>query len=171
MSDLMVLAMTCDATRIITFMFGNALSFRSHPFLGIDGGHHDISHHAGDAGLIEQLAQIGVWEMEQLAYLLGRMNEVVDGSDGSTLLYNSAVFLSSDISDGNRHNHDDMPIILAGHGGGALAAGQHVAYPSGSRNDPKQKVANLLVTMLSAAGVSGTLGDSDGMLPDLLTQA
>jgi hypothetical protein len=170
MTDLTVLALTCDATRIVTFMLGNALSGRAHPFLGIEGGHHDISHHAGDANLIAELAQIGIWEMEQFAYLLNRMNEVPDGTDGSTLLTNSVVFLSSDISDGNRHNHDDLPVLLAGHGAGALAPGKHVAYPTGFR-DPKQKMSNLFVTMLSAAGVSATVGDSDGVLPDLLAQA
>lgn len=167
LSDLQVLALQCDATRVITFMFGNALSGQTHPFLGIDGGHHDISHHQGDANKIAQLAQIGQWEMEQLFYFLNRLKEIPDGADGtSNLLTNSAVFLSSDISDGNRHNHDDLPVILAGHGGGGLNPGRHIAYPNGFR-DPKEKMANLLVTMLEAAGVSALLGDSDGPLADL----
>ena len=166
MNDLIVLALSCDATRIVSFMFGNALSGRTHPFLGIDGGHHDISHHAGDAAKIAQLAQIGRWEVEQLAYLLTRLKETED-PNGQSLLFNSAVYLSSDISDGNRHNHDDIPVILAGQAGGALHPGRHIAYPN-SRNQPKEKMSNLLVTVLEAAGVAGaTLGDSTGPLADL----
>jgi hypothetical protein len=167
MLDLIVLALACDATRIVTFMFGNGLSNRTHPFLGIDGGHHDISHHAGDEAKIAQLAQIGRWEMEQFAYFLGRLKETGDVVEGQNVLFNSAIFLSSDISDGNRHNHDDLPVLLAGNAGGALHPGRHIAYPN-QRNQPKEKLANLLVTMLEAAGVSGaTLGDSTGPLVDL----
>jgi hypothetical protein len=167
MNDLMVLALTCDATRVITFMLGNGLSGRTYPFLGINGGHHDISHHSGDATKISQLAQIGIWEMEQLAYFLGQLKQVPDGTEGQNLLYNSAIFMSSDISDGNRHNHDDLPVVLAGHAGGALTPGRHVAYPTGFR-DPKEKMANLLVGMLEAAGIPGaTLGDSTGPLADI----
>jgi hypothetical protein len=165
MSDLMVLAMQCDATRIISFMLGNASSGQTYPNLGIAGGHHDISHHANDPTKLSQLASIGLWEMTQLAYLMNKMKSVTEGADGSSnLLYNSTIFFSSEISDGNRHNHDDMPIILAGHGGGALQPGKHVAFPT----NMKQKVANLLVTMLGTAGVANaTVGDSTGPLAGL----
>jgi hypothetical protein len=166
MMDLIALAFACDATRIVTLMFGNAVSGRTHGFLGINGGHHEISHHMNDPALISQLAKIGAWEMEQLGYLLGKLKAAPDG-EGQNLLYNSAVFCSSDISDGNRHNHDDMPIVLAGHAGGALHPGRHVQYPA-ERGMPKQKVSNLLVTMLEAAGVAGAqLGDSTGQLSEL----
>lgn len=166
MLDLIVLAFACDATRIVTLMFGNALSGRTHPFLDISGGHHDISHHGGDPALIAQLAKIGKWEMDQLGYFLGRLKETPDGVD-QNLLYNAAVFCSSDISDGNRHNHDDMPVILGGHGGGAFTPGRHVDYPRGPDVED-ERVANLLVTMLEAAGVEGAVvGDSTGPLADI----
>jgi hypothetical protein len=166
MLDLTTMALTCDATRIVTLMFGNALSNKTHPFLDITAGHHDISHHSSDAAKIAQLAKIGVWEMEQLAYFLTALKAVPDG-EGQNLLYNSAVFLSSDISDGNRHNHDDLPVILAGNAGGKLHPGQHLAFPTG-RNVVKEKLSNLLVTMLGAAGVAdATLGDSTGPLVNL----
>ncbi|HMJ57451.1 MAG TPA: DUF1552 domain-containing protein [Polyangiaceae bacterium] len=162
MSDLMVLAMQCDATRIISFMLGNAGSGQTYPNLGIAGGHHDISHHASDPTKLSQLASIGLWEMTQFAYLLNKMKSVPEGS--SNMLYNSTVFFSSEISDGNRHNHDDMPIILAGHGGGTLQPGKHVTFPASM----KQKVSNLLVTMLGTAGVANaTVGDSTGPLAGL----
>ena len=166
MTDLMVTALTCDATRVISFMFGNGLSNKTHPFLGISGGHHDISHHSGDAAKIAQLAQIGLWEMEQVAYFFGKLKAVTEG-DGQNLLQNSAIFVSSDISDGNRHNHDDLPVVLGGHGGGRLHPGQHIAFPN-TRNQPKEKMANLLVTMLQVAGVeNATVGDSTGPLANI----
>jgi hypothetical protein len=166
MLDLTTMALTCDATRVVTLMFGNGLSNKTHPFLDITGGHHDISHHSSDAAKIAQLAKIGIWEMQQLAYFLTALKAVPDG-EGQNLLYNSAVFLSSDISDGNRHNHDDLPVILAGNAGGKLHPGQHVAFPT-ERNAVKEKMSNLLVTMLEAAGVPGaTLGDSTGPLAGL----
>jgi Protein of unknown function (DUF1552) len=166
MMDLIALGFACDATRVVTLMIGNALSGRTHAFLGINSGHHEISHHMSDPALIAQLAKIGAWEMEQLGYLLGKLKAAPDG-EGQNLLYNSAVFCSSDISDGNRHNHDDMPIVLGGHAGGALHPGQHVAYTA-PKGMPKQKVSNLLVTMLEAAGVAGAqLGDSTAPLTEL----
>lgn len=168
MLDLVTLAFSCDATRIVTFMFGNAGSQRTHPFLDITAGHHDISHHMNDAAMIAQLAKIGAWEMEQLGYFLGKLKATPDSVEGQNLLYNSAVFCSSEISDGNRHNHDDMPIVLAGHAGGKLRPGQHVSYAVSDKSAPKQKVSNLLVTMLETAGVAGAqLGDSSGPLGEL----
>ena len=86
-----------------------------------------------------------------------------DVVEGQNVLHNSAIFCSSDISDGNRHNHDDMPIVLGGHGGGKLTPGQHISFTPKARTDPKQKVSNLLVTMLEAAGVTGAqFADSTG---------
>jgi hypothetical protein len=164
MSDLMVLAMQCDATRIISFMLGNAGSGQTYPNLGITAGHHDISHHASDPTKLSQLATIGLWEITQLAYLMNKMKAVTEGTDGSNMLHNSTIFFSSEISDGNRHNHDDMPVILAGHGGGALQPGKHVTFPASM----KQKVSNLLVTMLGTAGVANAaVGDSTGPLTGL----
>ncbi len=168
MLDLITLAFACDATRVATLMFGNAVSGRTHPFLDINGGHHDISHHQSDPNNIAMLAKIGVWEMDQLGYFIRKLKATPDSVEGQSVLFNSSVFCSSDISDGNRHNHDDMPIVLAGQAGGKLKSGQHFLYPAANRDDPKEKVANLLVTMLEAAGVEGAqLGDSTGTLTDL----
>jgi hypothetical protein len=124
------------------------------------------------------LLQIDTWEMQQIAYLLGKMKQVDEG--GQNLLYNSAVFVSSDVSDGDRHNHDDMPVLLAGHGGGSLSPGQHVWFPSAGGapltsgptppsppSMPREKVSNLLLTMIGTVGASGPLGDSTGPLRGL----
>ncbi len=167
MLDLIALAFACDATRIVSLMLGNAGSNRTHPFLGINGAHHEISHHRGDAAMIAQLATIGAWEIEQVGYLLGKLKALPDSVDGQNVLYNSAIFLSSEVSDGNRHNHDDMPIILAGHAGGALSPGRHITYTA-DQGAPKEKVSNLLVGMLAACGVpDAQLGDSTGPLMGL----
>lgn len=167
MFKLIELAFTCDATRIVTLMFGNGVSGRTHPFLGINGAHHNISHHGGNKSNLDQLAKIGAWEMDQLGKLMRQLKKAdpMDSTGQQSLLYNSAIFCSSDVSDGDSHNHDDKPIVLGGYGGGTLRAGQHVAYPVPA----KEKVANLLVTMAVAAGVpDAQLGDSTGALKELL---
>jgi Protein of unknown function (DUF1552) len=161
MSDLMIIAMQCDLTRVITFMLGNGGSGRTFPFLNVTGGHHQLSHHQSSQANFDALQKIDIWEMEQLFYFLDKMKSVAEG--GSNMLYNSVVFVSSEISDGDRHNHDDMPILVAGHGGGALMPGRHIVFAPAS----KLSVGNLLVTMNSTVGVTDPVGDSTGALPNL----
>ena len=181
MLDTMVLAFQCDATRVISFMLGNAVSLQTYPFLMANGapitrGHHDISHHNGDATSIAQLIAINTWTFQQIAYLLTKLKGVSDGAGDTNLLTNSAIFISSDVSDGNMHNHNDMPIILAGHGGGALKPGTHIRYgaevtaPSWKTKPPVSNVpvSNLLLTMQQTVGVTGVpVGDSTAILPEL----
>jgi hypothetical protein len=176
MCDLMVLAIQCDATRIITFQQGNSVCNQTYENLGISGGHHNISHHGGNQTNINQIIKINVWELQQLAYLLTKMKAIPDGTDGSNLLTNSVVFVSSDVSDGNRHNHNDMPVILAGHGGGMLKPGQHMRYgpevkaPSWSSLPPSSGVplANILLTTIATLGVTGvSVGNSTGLLTEV----
>ena len=76
---------------------------------------------------------------KQVRYFFDKLKALPDAADGQNVLFNSAVFVSSDVSDGNRHNHDDMPIVLGGHGGGKLNPGQHVTYTPKAKTDPKQK--------------------------------
>jgi hypothetical protein len=161
MTDLMVLAMQCDATRIVTFMLGNARSDRVYGNLGLTTGHHTISHHMSLPANLAMLQQIGTWELQQFAYFLGKMKAVTEGAQ--TMLYNSSVFFSSEISDGNRHNHDDMPVLFAGNGGGAFSPGKHVLYPP----DSHTKVSNLLTSMLASVGVNTKVGEATGTLPEL----
>ena len=90
--------------------------------------------------------------------LITRMSTVIEG-DGSTLLDNSLVLFSSEISDGDRHNHDDLPVLLAGRGGGVHNAGQHIVHPN------QTPVANLYLAMAQAAGATAAVhGDSTGIL-------
>jgi hypothetical protein len=157
MSDIMVLAMQCDFTRIITFMLGNAGHNRSFPWLGVTDQHHDISHHQNDPEKFAKLTTIDTWEVEQFAYLIGKMKQVVE-PDG-TLLDNSLVFFSSEISDGNAHNHDDLPVLLAGKGGGMVTSGRHIAYPN------RTPLANLFLSMLHSVGSTDTSFGADSTGP------
>jgi hypothetical protein len=160
MSDLMVLALQCDATRAITFMLGNAGSGRVYNFLGISGGHHEISHHGSDAAKQALLEKIDIWELTQFAYLLEKMQGVSEGE--GTLLDHCAVFFSSEIEDGNSHSHFNMPIVLAGRAGGALHPGRHIAFGSAKERDKQPSVGKLFVSILSALGMPVTKFGDDG---------
>jgi Protein of unknown function (DUF1552) len=154
MSDLMVLAFQCDVTRFATFMLGNAGSNRSYDFLGVSGGHHEISHHQGDAGKNASLTTIGTWEVEQFAYLLERMDAVDEG--GESMLDHSVVFYSSEIEDGDSHSHFNMPILLAGSGNGAFTPGRHQTFAN------RPSVGNLFVSILQAFGLPDTTFGDNG---------
>jgi len=155
MSDLMVLAFQCDLTRFQSFMLSNAGSGRVYDFLGISEGHHQISHHQSLQSNYDSLMTINLWEIEQLAYLIDKLKTTVD-PDGTPLLDNTVVFWSSEISDGNRHNHNDLPVIMAGNCGGAFDTGRHVRY-AGS-----PPIANLFISMLDAVGVQVNSFGQDG---------
>ncbi len=156
LTDLTVLALRCGLTRLVTFMLGNAGSNRSYGFIGAPGAHHEISHHQSLPLNIQKLTTIGAWEMERFAVLLAKMAAAEEGE--GTLLDNSLVMLGSEISDGDRHNHDDLPVLLAGRGGGAVTPGRHVVYD----NVP---LANLHIGMLEAFGVSVESFGIDGTQP------
>ncbi len=158
MIDLQVKALECDLTRVITFMLENGGSYRSFDFLGVTGAHHELSHHQSDPTKLEALSVIGTWQMQQFAYLLEQLDGIEE-SNGSTLLDNVLAYFSSEISDGDRHNHDDLPVLLAGLGGGYAPAGQHKRYSS------EQPVANLYIAMAEAAGVAMGPFGQDGTGP------
>ncbi len=158
MSDLTVLALQCDLTRLVTFMLENGGSYRSWDFLpGVVGAHHELSHHQGDPSKLEMLARINVFEIERLAYLAQRLQQTLE-PDGSSLLDQTALFFSSEISDGDWHNHDDLPVVMVGRGGGALRTGRHVDL--GSR-----PIADLYLTMLDAVGAPQPAFGVDGTRP------
>jgi hypothetical protein len=145
MTDLMVLAFQCDRTRVLSFMMGNAGSNRSYDFLGVSGAHHEISHHQNLEENFTKLTVINTWEVAQFASLLMKMAAVQEGE--GTLLDNSLVFFSSEVADGNSHAHTNMPVLLAGRGGGVHSPGRHIDVP-GSR-----PTADLFLSMMHAAGV------------------
>ncbi len=156
MCDLMVLAFQCDLTRVATFMLGNGRSDRVYDFLGLTSGHHTYSHHQHVPENLAALAKIDRWEMEQFSYLVQRMKSVREGE--GTLLDNSLVYFGSEVADGNSHGHSDMPVVLAGRGGGAVTPGRHLRYGG-------KPIANLFISMLQSVGVDvDSLGD-DGTGP------
>jgi len=157
MTDLTVTALTCNLTRVVTFMLANAGTGRSYSFVdaSIVGGHHDLSHHMDDPENFRQLEIIDRWEVAQLARLLEKL-EASRESDGTSTLDHSLVFMSSEISDGNSHSHDDLPVLLAGKAGGAVSPGRHLAAPRGT------PIANLYMGMLAAVGAPVDRFGDDG---------
>ncbi|MCA9685834.1 MAG: DUF1552 domain-containing protein, partial [Myxococcales bacterium] len=132
MAEIMVLALRCDLTRSLSFMLGNSASTRAYPQLGVTRSHHDLSHHAGAGDKIADLLKIEAWEIEQLAYLLQRLAETPDGDGEHSLLDNSLVLFSSELSDGSSHSHTQLPVLLAGGCGGAVETGRHVVHEAGT---------------------------------------
>lgn len=108
MADIITTAFQCDLTRVASFMLSNAGSGRRYSFLGIPDGHHDLSHHQSLQANYDKLTTIGNWEIQQFAYLLKKLKATEDGP-GKNLLDSTSLFMSSEITDGNRHNHDDRP--------------------------------------------------------------
>jgi hypothetical protein len=160
MGDMLVLAFQADLTRIATFMLANEGSNRPYKLIGISEGHHDLSHHERNPEKQDKIRQINRFHAEQVAYILEKMQAIKEG-DG-TLLDNSMVVYGGGISDGNRHNHDDLPILVAGKGGGTIKTGRHVRH---TQNTP---LNNLYLSMLDRMGIPGeTLGDGTGPLPGL----
>jgi hypothetical protein len=160
MGDLLVLAFQADLTRIATFVFANDGSNRSYRAVGVPEGHHDVSHHGGDLDRQARIRRINRFHVEQLAYLLGKLRAIPEGN--GTLLDHCMIVYGSGISDGDRHNHDDLPILLCGKGGGTLKAGRHVRCP---RETP---LTNLWLSLLDRMGVPvDAFGDSTGRLAEL----
>lgn len=158
MADMVVLAFRTDSTRIATLMLAHDGSNRAFPEIGVGDGHHSISHHQDDPEKLEKIARIDRFYAEQLAYLLGRLHDVRE-ADGRSLLDHSMLVYASGLSDGNRHRHDDLPVILAGRAGGRLRPGRHL------RLGGEQPMSNLFLTMLDLMGATqSSFGDSTGPL-------
>ena len=161
MLDMLVLAFQTDQTRIATMVFANEGSNKPYRWIDIPDGHHNLSHHQGNAEKLEKIARINRYHIEQLAYFLGRLSEIREG-DGS-LLDHSMIVYGSGIGDGNRHNHDELPILLAGGGCGTLKGGRHLRYPE------QTPLNNLYLSMLERMDHPvDDLGDSTGRLDQLI---
>jgi len=160
MADLLVLAFQADITRVSTFVLANEGSNRPYPFIKVSEGHHDLSHHGNDATKKAKIRDINRFHVQQLAYLLTKLKGTPEG-DG-TLLDHCMIAYGSGNSDGNAHNHEDLPILLAGGGGGTIKTGRHIRY---AKETP---LNNLWLSMLDRISVKmDSLGDSTGTLPGL----
>ena len=160
MFDLQVVAFQTDLTRISTFMLGREGSNRTYREIGVPYAHHGLTHHQGDEEKIRQISSINRFHMEQFAYFLERLDSIEEG-DG-TLLDHSMLVYGSGLADGNKHTHHDLPVLVAGRGGGALHPGRHVRYPE------ETPMTNLYLSLLDIMGVRPeSVGDSHGKLEHL----
>jgi hypothetical protein len=154
MIDLQVLASQADLTRVGTLMIGREVSGRSYPELGVPDAHHPLSHHGNDPEKMAKLTRINTLHMAQVAYYLKRMSETKEG-DG-TLLDHTVLLAGASLGDPNRHEHFNLPTILAG---GLVRGNRHLALPAGT------PMTNLLLTLMDRLGVKQErLGDSTGRL-------
>jgi hypothetical protein len=160
MCDLMVLAFQADITRVCTFMFAREGSEQRYRMIGISEGHHEMTHHRGNPVLIEKIRKINTYHIELFSYLIGKLKSIPEGE--GTLLDNCMIAYGSGNGDGNRHTHHDLPILLAGRGGGSLKTGRHIRYPK------ETPLNNLWLAMLDRMGTRvEKLGDSTGLLEGL----
>lgn len=160
MYDVMALAFQTDSTRVATFIVAHDGSNRPYPTIGIRDGHHDLSHHREDADKKNKLAQINRYHTAQFARFLDRLKAIPEG-DG-TLLDNCMIQYGSALSNGDKHSPENLPILVAGHGGGRIATGRHV------RVEEKTPMTNLYRSMLGAAEVrTEKIGDSTGKIDEV----
>lgn len=132
MLDLIVLALQTNTTRVATFMMAHGFSRQNFTFLeGVNGDHHSISHHKENPELTEPYTIVSQWYVTQLVYLMQRMQAVAE-PDGRTLLDNTMILYGSALKNGNGHTTRNLPILLAGRGGGSLHPGRHITLPEGT---------------------------------------
>ena len=157
MMDMIALAIRTDASRVLTFMMANEGSNRGYPEIGAPESHHELSHHGKSAEKQEKLQKINTFHIQQLAYLADQLAGVQEGN--GTLLDNCMIVYGSGISDGDRHNHDDLPILMLGTAGGRVKKPGHWCFPE---NTP---LCNLYLWMLHQVGVKADrFGDSTDLL-------
>ena len=161
MLDIMALAFWSDATRVITYMFGNAASGRNFSFLpGVQGSHHQISHHQNLAGALEEYRKINEYYVSLYAYFLEKLRCIPDGE--SNLLDNSMIMFTSGLRDGNSHSPRNLPVIVGGKAGGKLRTGQNLQFPK------ETPLANLYLSMAHVMDMRlSDFADSSGELCEL----
>ncbi|HSG72646.1 MAG TPA: DUF1552 domain-containing protein, partial [Planctomycetaceae bacterium] len=160
MFDILTVGFQTDATRIATFMLGNAGSNRSYPMVGVGDGHHNLSHHQNNEEMIAKIRKIDRFLIEQYGYFLDKLKETPEGE--GTLLDNCMIVYGSGLSDANRHRHNDLPLILAGRGGGTITTGRHIQY------EVETPMNNLFLSMCDRVGARiDSIGDSTSRLDEL----
>jgi hypothetical protein len=161
MLDIIALAFWSDATRVTTFMLGNAASNRNFSFIpGVQGSHHQISHHQNHAGEMEQYRKINEFYVAQFAYFLDKLKSIPDGE--GNLLDNSMIMFTSGLRDGNSHSSKNIPVIVAGKAGGKLKTGQNLQFKQ------ETPLSNLYLSMASVLGMRmSQFADSTGELSEI----
>jgi hypothetical protein len=157
MFDLMTAALQADATRILTFMLAREGSGRTYREIGVPDAHHPLTHHRGSEEMIAKVRRINRYHIELFAGWIRKLAATPEA--GGSLLDNLMIVYGSGLSDGNRHHHHDLPVLLAGH---VFKPGRHVAYPV------ETPMTNLFLTILERMGVKPeAIGDSNGRLEHL----
>jgi hypothetical protein len=157
MWDLLVLAYRAEITRIGTMMYARDTSGATYPASSVRDGFHTASHHSNVRANMDKFALINRYHVQVLAYLLEKMRAIPDG-DGN-LLDHAAVLYGSSMSNGNQHDHDPLPIVVAGGVSGQLKGGRHLSFPAHT------PMSNLMLTLLDKMGVhQEKFGDSTAML-------
>jgi hypothetical protein len=160
MYDLIALAFQADVTRVVTFVLANEGSNKTYPMVGVTEAHHELSHHDNKPEKKAKIRDINKFHTGQLARFLEKLKGIEEG-DG-TLLDHAMIAYGSGNSDGNAHNHDDLPILVAGGGCGTLRTGRHVRYPK------ETPLNNLWLSMLDRMALKvPNLGDGTGRLSGL----
>jgi len=156
MFDLLAMSFETDSTRVATLLLAGDGSNRNFNQIGIAEGHHYCSHHRNDKDLVDKIGRIDRYYMDHFAKFLKRLDAKKD-IDGQSILHNSMIVYGGGNSDGNRHTHDNLPVILAGAGGGTLNAGRYAQLGG-------KPMSNLFLSMTDRMGVSGVerIGDSSG---------
>jgi hypothetical protein len=157
MMDMIALAVRTDSTRILTFMMANEGSNRGYPEIGAPESHHELSHHGKSPEKQAKIQKINHFHVQQLAYLADQLASVEEAGD--TLLGRSIIVYGSGISDGDRHNHDDLPVLVLGRAGERIKKVGHWKFP---QNTP---MCNLYLWMLHQVGVKADrFGDSTDLV-------
>lgn len=167
MHTLMAIAFQCDVTRVISFMLGDAQNQRDMSFvpdikaLGGEATDHTISHHMNMGTRLQKFRAAVLWKMGQIATFLTKLKTLTD-ADGQPLLANTLVLISSELSDGNLHNHDNYPMLVAGQLGGLVTTDRHVQYPVLTDYTMQKTFGDFYVTLLGLYGVNVKTYGDDG---------
>jgi hypothetical protein len=157
MFDLQVLAYRSDLTRVITFSMAREKSERAYREIGLEEGHHALTHHGNDPAMVGKCVQIEQYQSKVFSYFLEKMQSTPDG-DG-TLLDHTVILYAGSLGDGNGHSQQNLPVLLLGGAGGRLKGGRHVRYPQDT------PLTNLFLSMLDMVDIPlEKFGDSTGEL-------
>ena len=160
MFDLQVLAFQADVTRVITFQLARETSNRTYPEIGVSDPHHPLSHHGNDPAKVEKMAKINRFHVSLFAEFLAKLRATPEG-DG-TLLDHSLLLYGSGMGNPNVHDHDNLPILVAGGAAGRMRGGRHIRF---AKPTP---LANLHLTLLDKVGVRlDKFADSSGKVDEL----
>jgi hypothetical protein len=160
MFDLQVLAFQADITRVVTFQLARELNNRTYPEIGVPDPHHPTSHHGNDPEKLAKIAKINQFHVSLFAYFLEKLKATREG-DGS-LLDNTVYLYGSGLGNSSIHDHDNLPILVAGGAACGMKGGRHIRYETGT------PLANLHLTLLDRVGVRlDKFGDSNGKVEDL----